>query len=135
MSEKWSERKMNESVEASQLLRQIAGVGEPGEYKKEAWARAYRRLSGQWTFNRVKDLWRCEPRARVSAGELNQLREIAQQNKAGTGNDLIKRLDLVEQVLRDLASRMPQDAEFYGAQSDQIRDAVSLLGRKGYTGK
>ena len=133
MSDKLTERKfMSASAEASTLLRQIAGNGEPGEYKKEAWARAYRRLSGQWTFNRVKDLWRQEPRAKVSAEELNQLRAAAKQT-AGANSDVLARLESVEQMLRALASRLPQDADFYGAQADQLRDAARDVGRKGHT--
>ena len=123
---------MSASAEASILLRQIAGKGEPGEYKKEAWARAYRRLSGQWTFNRVKDLWRQEPRAKVSAEELNQLRAAAKVT-AGADSDVLARLESVEQMLRALASRLPQDADFYGAQADQLRDAARDVGRKGHT--
>jgi hypothetical protein len=133
MSDKLTERKiMSASAEASTLLRQIAGKGEPGEYKKEAWARAYRRLAGQWTFNRVKDLWREEPRAKVSAEELNQLRTVAKVT-AGPGNDILARLESVEQMLRTLASRLPQDAEFYGAQADQLRDAARDVGRKNHS--
>jgi hypothetical protein len=133
MSDKLTERKfMSASAEASTLLRQIAGKGEPGEYKKEAWARAYRRLAGQWTFNRVKDLWRQEPRAKVSAEELNQLRAAAKVT-AGADSDVLARLESVEQMLRALASRLPQDADFYGAQADQLRDAARDVGRKSHT--
>ena len=133
MSDKWTERKMNASAEASELLRQIAGKGEPGEYKKEAWNRAYRRLSGQWTFNRVKDLWRQEPRAKVSAEELNQLRSTAKQAGAGNGNDILARLEHVEQMLRNLEARRSQDEDFYRAHADLIRHAARDVGRKGYS--
>ena len=134
MSDKLTERKfMTASAEASTLLRQIAGRGDPGEYKKEAWARAYRRLSGQWTFNRVKDLWREEPRAKVSADELNQLRAAARQTAGAESNDVLARLAQVEQQLRALALRIPQDAEGYRTYADLLGDAARHLGRKGYS--
>ena len=129
VSDKIAERSvMSASVEASMLLRQIAGNGEPGETKKAAWSRAYRRLRGSWTFNRVKDLWRQEPRAKVSADELNQLRVAAKQS-AGAHQDVLARLESVEQMLRALASRMPQDADFYGAHADTLRNVAGRVGR------
>jgi len=129
VSDKITERGvMSASVEASLLLRQIAGNGEPGETKKAAWNRAYRRLRGEWTFNRVKDLWRQEPRARVSADELKQLRTAAKQS-AGAQDDVLARLESVEQMLRDLASRMPQDADFYGSHADTLRSVAGRVGR------
>jgi hypothetical protein len=128
VSDKMTERKgMSASLEAATLLRHIAGHGEPGETRKAAWLRAYRRLSGHWTFNRVKDLWRQEPRARVSADELNELRAAAQTTEAK--DEVLARLESVEQMLRDLASRMPQDADFYGSHADTLRGVASRVGR------
>ena len=128
VSDKLMERNsMSASLEAATLLRQIAGNGEPGETRKAAWLRAYRRLSGQWTFNRVKDLWRQEPRARVSADEINELRAAAQRN--GAKDEVLERLAAVEQMLRALASRIPQDEDFYSAQADLLRDAARDVGR------
>jgi hypothetical protein len=132
VSDKMTERKgMSASLEAATLLRQIAGHGEPGETRKAAWLRAYRRLSGQWTFNRVKDLWRQEPRARVSADELNELRAAAQKTEAK--DEVLARLESVEQMLRALASRMPQDADFYGSHADTLRGVASRVGRQDHS--
>ena len=133
VSDKMTERSgMSASMEAAQLLRQIAGHGEPGETRKAAWLRAYRRLSGQWTFNRVKDLWRQEPRARVSADELNELRAAAQKN--GAKDEVLERLAAVEQMLRALEARIPQDADFYSAHADTLRSVANRIGRADHSG-
>jgi hypothetical protein len=133
VSDKMTERSgMSASMEAAQLLRQIAGHGEPGETRKAAWLRAYRRLSGQWTFNRVKDLWRQEPRARVSADELNQLRAAAKQT--GARDEVLARLESVEQMLRALEARIPQDADFYSAHADTLRSVANRIGRADHSG-
>jgi hypothetical protein len=121
---------MSAMAEASGLLRQIAGPGEPGELKKVAFARALRKLRGaSWTYNRVRDLWRQEPRARVSAEELNELRHAAGAREKAERDELAIRVEALEQQLRALASRIPQDADFYGAQADLLRSAVRGMGR------
>lgn len=110
---------MSASAEAASLLRQVAGSGEPGELKKAAWGRAYRRLSGAFTFNRVKDLWRCEPRARVSADELEILRRKAGE-QSGAKDELGERIARLE------AWAARSDPQFYSAHVAALRD---LAGR------
>jgi hypothetical protein len=119
------ERKhMTALVEASDLLRQIAGPGEPGELKKQAWGRALRKLQGaNWTYNRVRDLWRQEPRARVSADELTELRQAAKRPEAGASDDLLARLECIEARLNQI------DPDFHRAQIDSLRSSVRALGR------
>lgn len=114
-------------AEASHLLREIAGPGEPGELKKAAWGRALRRLSGRWTYNRVRDLWREEHRARVSAEELSELRRIAgarKQHDGALADDLEKRLDVVERTLFAMAQG---DAEFVREMLAALRSSVGAL--------
>jgi hypothetical protein len=41
----------------------------------------------------------------------------------------LARLETVEQMLRALALRLPQDSEFYGAQADLLGHAARHLGR------
>jgi hypothetical protein len=112
--------------EASELLRQVAGP-EPWESKKDAWNKALRRLKGEtWTFNRVRDLWRQEPRARVSADELNELRRVAaaRQNAArGQLDELLARIEALEARLNSI------DPDFYRPHVDSLRRSVSGVGR------
>lgn len=121
---------MSAMAEASGLLRQIAGPGEPGELKKVAFARVLRRLRGaSWTYNRVRDLWRQEPRARVSAEELNELRRVARakaDHDKSIADDLARRVDAIEGVLFALAQ---QDAEFVGQMLNSLRSSVGALRR------
>jgi hypothetical protein len=126
------EREMSALSEASYLLREIAGPGEAGELKKAAWSRAMRKLSGRWTYNRVRDLWREERRARVSAEELAELRRIAGAkagNDKALADDLEKRLDVVERMLFAMAQ---QDQEFVGEMLNSLRSSVGALRRSGH---
>ena len=116
---------MSALAEASMLLQEIAGPGEPGELKKAAFARAMRKLSGQWTYNRVKDLWRQEPRARVSAEELNELRRIATvRARAAVDRDVIARLEAIEARLNQI------DPDFHRETSAALRNIAGRLGQQ-----
>jgi len=125
VSNKATERSvMSASAEAADLLRQIAGKGEPGETKKAAWLRAFRKLRGDWTFNRVKDLWRQEPRARVSAEELTQLRTVAKQSTGG-GDDILAR---TADALENVAARLDRlDSDFFGPDVSSLRDLADRM--------
>lgn len=110
MSEKWSERNnMTALAEASRLLKEIAGPGEPGERLKSTWSRAYRALTGsKWTFNRVKDLWRQERRAVVSGDELMELQRVAAARKrkeasANATDELRREIEEIRAVLERIA--------------------------------
>lgn len=72
MSEKSSEVKfMSALYEASFLVRQIAAPATG----KAALLQAYRKI-GTWTYNRVKDIYYADRRARISADEIDALRTI-----------------------------------------------------------
>jgi hypothetical protein len=91
---------MSFTSEASDLLGVIAGAGGT---KKERQLRAWRRLSSQfpfstWSFNRVHDLYTCDPRARVRAQEIEELRTVAGIERRATTeqvyhDDLVRRIE------------------------------------------
>jgi hypothetical protein len=91
---------MNCTAEASDLLGVIAGAAGS---KKERQLRAWRRLVSEfprstWTFNRVHDLFTCDPRARVRAREIEELRIAARVERRTTKtqayhDDLVTRIE------------------------------------------
>lgn len=128
-SEKALEPKsMSTLAEASFLLRQIAGAECPGEGKKAALGRAFMRLSGGMSFNRVADLWREERRASVKADEMELLRRTAAkyQSEAKRHVDelasLKRRIDALEHTL------LQMDEAFYRPQVDALRSALRGVG-------
>jgi hypothetical protein len=65
--------------------------------------RVYRRLK-TWSFNRVRDVWRPDPRIRVRAHEIEQLRSAAVKGHADEAaladlRTLQQRIERLEQVL------------------------------------
>ncbi len=120
-----SEREMSALVEASSLVRRVAEPCPAGDSVKAAMLRSARKL--RWNYTRVRAFWYADDRVKVTGDELNQLRAAAKQT--GASDDLLARLECVEQMLRDLASRMPQDADFYGSHADTLRGVASRVGR------
>jgi hypothetical protein len=129
MFDKSSECKMTALVEAQTLVRRLAEPCAAGDSVKAQIGRAARRVG--LGFNRVRTLWYADERASVSAAEMDSLRRAAgAREKADVHRDeLAIRVEALEQQLRALASRIPQDAEFFGAQADLLRDAHRHLGR------
>jgi hypothetical protein len=123
------ESKMTALVEARQLVRLAAEPCPAGDSVKAAVGRAARRL--KWNYTRVRALWYGDDRIKVSGDELNELRRAAgaRQKAEVQRDELAARVEALEQQLRDLAMRMPQDADFYGSQADLIRDAARHVGR------
>ncbi|WP_038950403.1 hypothetical protein, partial [Bradyrhizobium genomosp. III] len=62
--------------EASNLLRELAGKGQPGESVKTVLHRLSRKLSG-WNPSRIKDVWYADNRVCIRGVELQQLRALA----------------------------------------------------------
>lgn len=123
---------MSAAVDYQQIVRRAAEPRPVGDSVKAAIGRAARKLG--WKYTRTRAYWYADKRIDPKDYEAEQLREKDSEQSAGAVNhDVLARLESVEQMLRDLASRMPQDAEFYGAQSDQIRNAARDVGRKGYS--
>ncbi|WP_141339720.1 hypothetical protein [Bradyrhizobium sp. USDA 3458] len=74
--------------EAAGLLRQIAGHRRPDESVKGVLHRLQRTLSG-WSPGRIHGIWYQDPRVRVRADEVEQLRALVQPaHDAGTDNEL-----------------------------------------------
>jgi hypothetical protein len=94
------EHSMSFTSEAADLLGAIAG---PHGSKKERQLRAWRRLVSEfprstWSFNRVHDLFTQDPRVRVRAQEIEELRIAARIERRATKtqayhDDLVKRIE------------------------------------------
>ena len=123
--EKRSEPVMSALVEAQSLVRKVAEPVPAGDSVKAAIVRASRRL--KWNYNRVKSLWYADERARVSGDELNQLRAVAKQHTAGHADDLMARLEYIEERLRQI------DPDFYGSDIASLRRSVGALGSADFT--
>jgi hypothetical protein len=121
MYDKWSERKMDALMEARLLVRQLAEPVPAGDSVKAAICRASRKL--RWNFSRVRSLWYADPRTKVSADEMTELRQAAKSTKAGATDDLLARLECIEARLNQI------DPDFHRAQIDSLRSAVRSLGR------
>jgi hypothetical protein len=94
--------------EASRLLRRLAQPSTAGESVKACQRRVYRRLK-TWTFNRVRDVWRPDPRIRVRAHEIEQLRMAAERRHADEAAlaDLRALQQRIERLERVLAASNP----------------------------
>ncbi|UFW75486.1 hypothetical protein [Bradyrhizobium sp. WU425] len=134
-SEKRSEAMTSEVAlrEASNLIRQLAGDGCPGESVKSILRRLERRLKN-WTPARVKSIWYADPRVAIRGEELEQLRGLVEPRNDGANlNELeelrstVARLAKYESLLEHI------NAEFFGpeisATRDQLGQARSLLGK------
>jgi hypothetical protein len=124
-----SEREMSALVEASSLVRRVAEPCPAGDSVKAAMLRSARKL--RWNYTRVRAFWYADDRVKVTGDELNELRAAAQTTEAK--DEVLARLESVEQMLRALASRMPQDADFYGSHADTLRGVASRVGRQDHS--
>lgn len=105
-------RFMSSTAEASHLVRTIGGNADS---KKERRLRAWRKLSANFSWNRIVDLDRGALHARVSADELNLLRRAAAQQKQ-EANEIEERNDfreIRERIGRLEALLLSTDAEFH----------------------
>jgi hypothetical protein len=88
--------------EACRLLRRLAQPSIAGESVKACQRRVYRRLK-TWTFNRIRDVWRPDPRIRVRAHEIEQLRMAAEvrggERALADLRTLQQRIEKLEQLL------------------------------------
>jgi hypothetical protein len=128
-----SESEMSVLCEAQTLVRRIAEPCPAGDSVKAAIGRASRRVG--LGFTRVRAFWYADERISVSAAEMDILRRAVGARQKQTAeahrDELVIRVEALEQQLRALASRIPQDADFYGAQADLLRSAVRGMGRAG----
>ena len=68
------------------MVRQLALPAPAGDTTKCAISRAHRILK-TWTWNRVRDVWHGDSRIRVSADELDQLRDLVRRKSRGERTD------------------------------------------------
>ena len=105
MSDKSSENgvgRLDAIFEASQLLRRVAEPVPAGDSVKAAILRAARRLRG-WSHNRVREVWYCDRRVKLSADEMSELRAVArikqQSADSAERDDLRARIERLEAIL------------------------------------
>jgi hypothetical protein len=122
--------------EASGLLRQIAGNRRSDESLKAVFRRLERKLSN-WSDNRIRDVWHRDPRVRLRAEEVDQLRGLAEQRSAGAKemNELEELRSTVARLAKYESLLQRIDAEMFGpeisATRDHIGQARGLLGKSG----
>jgi len=133
-SVKASEMRSASLEEAADLLRQIAGGRGADESLKSVFRKLNRKLVG-WSDNRIRDIWRRDPRIRVRAEEVDQLRAIAGETdgRETIRNELAELRSTVERLAKYEALLERIDAELYGPQisaaRDQVGQARRLLGK------
>jgi len=116
--------------EASSLLRSLAAPAVAGESIKACQLRVHRRLK-TWSPNRVRDLWRPDPRARVQAHEIEQLRQAAAKRRADNeaGAELRELKSRIERLENLLLNSDPEMHRPDLAALGQLRgEAVRALG-------
>lgn len=118
--------------EASDLLRQLAGESRPGESVKSIFWRLSRHQLKKWKPSRIRSIWYEDPRAKVRAEELAQLRALAGPERASP-NELEELRTTVARLARYEGLLERIDAEFFGPQVSATRDqagqARGLLGK------
>jgi hypothetical protein len=133
ISDKASNMRTASLDEASELLRTIAGERRADESTKAVLRRVGRKLT-DWSANRIRDVWRRDPRVRIRAEEVEQLRALtapAARNKT-TEDELAELRSTVARLAKYEAQLERIDADFYGAEiaatRDQIGQARGVLG-------
>lgn len=110
--------------EASDLLRELAGKGQPGESVKTVLHRLSRKLTG-WNPSRIKDVWYADNRVCIRGVELQQLRALARPVETVRDNDLDelrKRIARLESILETT------DEAFHSERLATYRDLRGEMG-------
>lgn len=128
ISEKQSERAMSTASlnEAADLLRKLAGNRRADESIKAVLRRVRRKLA-DWKPSRVRDVWYRDPRVKVRAGEIEQLRALVDrnaENKAAVDElaELRSRISRLETLLERV------DPTFHREAIDTLRSQRRALG-------
>lgn len=114
--------------EAQALVRALAEPRQAGDTVKAAIGRAARALR-HWSYSRVASLWYADPRARVTADEMDTLRRLTQdrrKNDQAASNDLGElraRLARIERLLSEI------DPDSLGADRAVVRENHRLAVR------
>ena len=97
----------------------VLSIGGAEGSRKAQIARAYRRLSHRFTFNRVKDLAYADARVRVRADEIEELRRVdtARAIEKAAGDEFRTITDQIAAVEALLLS----DQDFYRVVLDALR--------------
>lgn len=132
-SKKASEMQASSLDEAADLLRRVAGERQAGESMKAIFRRLGRKLDN-WSENRIRDVWHRDPRIKVRADEVSQLRALAvPKRETESIHDLEELRATVARLARYEALLERLDEEFYGPQisaaSDHLGEARRLLGK------
>lgn len=118
--------------EASDLLRQLAGESRPGESVKSIFWRLGRHQLKTWKPSRIRSIWYEDPRAKIRAEELAQLKALAEPERASP-NELEELRSTVARLARYESLLERIDAEFFGpevsASRDHVGHARGLLGK------
>ena len=108
--------RVSQANEAYDLLIKAAG---PQIGVKQLLLSAHRKLSKHgWSFNRVKDVYHRDPRIRIRADEIAQLRILADANTEKQAHSELSKLE--SRISRLEALLRTTDAEFYRDQMDAL---------------
>jgi hypothetical protein len=112
--------------EAADLLRELAGGRKADESVKAVLRRVRRKLT-DWKPSRVRDVWYRDPRVKVRAGEIEQLRAIVNrrvEDKAAVDElaELRNRISRLETLLE------VSDPAFHSEAIDTLRSQRRTLG-------
>jgi len=113
---------MSSVVEASRLVRQIAEPYQIGDTVKRQIDRAARRIPF-WSYSRVRDAWYGNPRMRIGADELSELRLLLEKSdRARQDRDELD--DLRDRLSRVETALMVSDPQFHSSDIDAYRAAL-----------
>lgn len=128
ISEKQSERAMSTASlnEAAGLLRELAGTRRADESMKAVLRRVRRRLA-DWKPSRVRDIWYRDPRVKLRAGEIEQLRTLVER-KAEDKAAADELAELRNRISRLEALLAVSDEAFYCEAIASLRDQRRTLG-------
>lgn len=119
-----AEVRMSTVAEASNLIRQLP---EPCDRTVAAKQHRIYRILKTWSRNRIRDVWRAEPRIRISHAEMQQLRDEARRkrNEADQNDtrELFERLAALEQYLAQV------DPAFHRYSVQALQQATRPIGQ------
>lgn len=112
--------------EAAGLLRELAGTRRADESMKAVLRRVRRRLA-DWKPSRVRDIWYRDPRVKLRAGEIEQLRTLVER-KAEDKAAADELAELRNRISRLEALLAVSDEAFYCEAIASLRDQRRTLG-------
>jgi hypothetical protein len=109
--------------EAADLLRELAGNREADESVKAVLRRVRRKLT-DWKPSRVRDVWYRDPRVKVRAGEIEQLRALVDRR----ANDKVDELAQLRNRISRLEALLERsDEAFHGPALAALRSQRRAL--------